>query len=158
LNFNVSRDGSVNYFTLPYTTSIIVSQKLASRTTNVNPFNTPFSKGSLSLSPNMDNWVDTTYSPALLVVDPSLQIYQRGNVNNTLSFGDWQTVPGTSATSLQSQTSSPWATVSNSVGWTGGSTGLQQTTIQNSTLSSTYLTKFKEQQTNILGPYNKIDK
>jgi len=157
LNFNVSRDGSVNYFTLPYTTSIIVSQKLASRTTNVNPFNTPFSKGSLSLSPNMDNWVDTTYSPALLVVDPSLQIYQRGNVNNTLSFGDWQTVPGTSATSLQSQTSSPWATVSNSVGWTGGSTGLQQTTIQNSTLSSTYLTKFKEQQTNILGPYNKID-
>ena len=157
LNFNVSRDGSVNYFTLPYTTTNIFSQKLASRTTNVNPFNTPFSKGSLSLSPNMDTWVDTTYSPALLVVDPNLQVYQRGNVNNTLAFGDWQTVPGTSATSLQSQTSSPWATISNSVGWTGGTTGLQQTTIQNSTLSSTYITKFKEQQSNLVGPYNKID-
>jgi hypothetical protein len=157
LNFNVSRDGSVNYFTLPYTTTNIFSQKLASRTTNVNPFNTPFSKGSLSLSPNMDTWVDTTYSPALLVVDPNLQVYQRGNVDNTLAFGDWQTVPGTSATSLQSQKSSPWATISNSVGWTGGTTGLQQTTIQNSTLSSTYITKFKEQQSNLVGPYNKID-
>jgi len=157
LNFNVSRDGSVNYFTLPYTTRNIVSQKLASRTTNVNPFNTPFSKGSLSLSPNMDTWVDTTYSPGLLVVDSGLQVFQRGDVTNTLSFGDWQTVPGTSVTSLQSQTSSPWATVSSTVGWTGGTTGLQQTTIQNSTLSSTYITKFKEQQTNLLGPYNKID-
>ena len=157
LNFNVSRDGSVNYFTLPYTTTNIFSQKLASRTTNVNPFNTPFSKGSLSLSPNMDTWVDTTYSPALLVVDPNLQVYQRGDVVNTLAFGDWQTVPGTSATSLQSQKSSPWATISNSVGWTGGTTGLQQTTIQNSTLSSTYITKFKEQQSNLVGPYNKID-
>ena len=157
LNYNVSRDGSVNYFTLPYTTTNIVSQKLASRTTNVNPFNTPYSKGSLSLSPNMDTWVDTTYSPALLVVDPGLQVFQRGDVTNTLAFGDWQTIPGTTITSLQSQKSSPWATISNSVGWTGGSTGLQQTTIQNSTLSSTYLTKFKEQQNNLLGPYNKID-
>jgi hypothetical protein len=157
LNFNVSRDGSVNYFTLPYTTSNIISQKLASRTTNVNPFNTPFAKGSLSLSPNMDTWVDTTYSPALLVVDPGLQVFQRGDVTNTLAFGDWQTIPGTSVTSLQSQTSSPWATISNTTGWTGGSTGLQQTTIQNSTLSSTYITKFKEQQNNLLGPYNKID-
>jgi hypothetical protein len=157
LNYNVSRDGSVNYFTLPYTTTNIVSQKLASRTTNVNPFNTPYAKGNLSLSPNMDTWVDTTYSPALLVVDPGLQVFQRGDVTNTLAFGDWQTIPGTSITSLQSQKSSPWATISNSVGWTGGSTGLQQTTIQNSTLSSTYLTKFKEQQNNLLGPYNKID-
>ncbi len=157
LNYNVTRDGSVNYFTLPYTTTNLVSQKLASRTTNVNPFNTPFAKGNLALSPNMDTWVDTTYSPALLVVDPNLQVYQRGDVVNTLAFGDWQTVPGTSATSLQSQTSSPWATISNSVGWTGGTTGLQQTTIQNSTLSSTYITKFKEQQTNLIGPYNKID-
>ena len=157
LNFNVSRDGSVNYFTLPYTTTNLISQKLASRTTNVNPFNTPYAKGSLSLSPNMDTWVDTTYSPALLVVDPGLQVFQRGDVTNTLAFGDWQTIPGTSITSLQSQTSSPWATISNTTGWTGGSTGLQQTTIQNSTLSSTYITKFKEQQTNLLGPYNKID-
>jgi len=157
LNYSVSREGSVNYFTLPYTTTNLVAQKLASRTTNVNPFNTPFAKGSLSLTPNMDNWVDTTYSPSLLVVDPSLQVFQRGDVTNTLSFGDWQTVPGTSITSLQSQKSSPWATVSNTTGWTGGSTGLQQTTIQNSTLSSTYITKFKEQQNNLLGPYNKID-
>ena len=157
LNFNVSRDRSVNYFTLPYTTTNIVSQKLASRTTNVNPFNTPFAKGTLGLSPNVDTWVDTTYSPALLVVDPGLQVFQRGDVTNTMALGDWQTVPGTSATSLQSQSSSPWTTVSNTTGWTGGSTGLQQTVIQNSTLSSTYITKFKEQQNNLLGPYNKID-
>jgi hypothetical protein len=157
LNYNVSKDGSVNYFTLPYTVTNLVSQKLASRTTNVNPFNTPFAKGNLVLSPNMDTWVDTTYSPALLIVDSGLQVFQRGEVTNTLAFGDWQSIPGTSVTSLQSQKSSPWATVSNTTGWTGGSTGLQQTTIQNSTLSSTYITKFKEQQTNLLGPYNKID-
>jgi len=157
LNYNVSKDGSVNYFTLPYTVTNLVSQKLASRTTNVNPFNTPFAKGNLVLSPNMDTWVDTTYSPALLIVDSGLQVFQRGDVTNTLAFGDWQSIPGTSITSLQSQKSSPWATVSNTTGWTGGSTGLQETTIQNSTLSSTYITKFKEQQTNLLGPYNKID-
>jgi predicted small secreted protein len=155
LNYNVSKDGSVNYFTLPYTTSNIISQKLASRTTNVNPFNTPFAKGGLSLSPNMDTWVDTTYSPALLVVDSGLQVFQRGDVTNTLAFGDWQTIPGTSVTSLESQKSSPWATVSTTTGWTGNR--LEETTIQNSTLSSTYVTKFKEQQTNLLGPYNKID-
>jgi len=157
LNYNISKDGSVNYFTLPYTTTLVIAQRLASRTTNVNPFNSPFAKGDLFLSPNMDNWVDTTYSPALLIVDPSLQVYQRGDVVNTLAFGDWQTVPGTSITSLQSQKLGSWTDKSSSIGWTGGSTGLQQTTIQNATLSSTYITKYKEQQTNLVGPYNKID-
>jgi ribosomal protein S18 acetylase RimI-like enzyme len=92
----------VNYFTLPYTTANVISQKFASRTVNVNPFSYHSRNGTLFLSPNVDNWVDTSYAPALLIVDPNLQVWSADpSVTNVMSVGDWKAIPGTSVTNRQ---------------------------------------------------------
>ena len=95
LGYGINTDGDINYFSLPYTTSNVISQKFASRTVNVNPFSFSVRDGYVSLSPNVDNWVDTNYSPALLVVDPNLQVFQASNNINQMTNGDWKTIPGT---------------------------------------------------------------
>ena len=94
-NFARNSNSTTNYFSLPYTTKNIVSQRLASRTVNINPFSVTNAKGLVSLSPNVDNWVDTSYSPSLLIVDPNLHVWQSSTNLNTLLTGDWQTVSGT---------------------------------------------------------------
>jgi len=97
LGYAIKSDGYINYFSLPYATSNVISQKFASRTVNVNPFSFATRQGVVTLSPNVDNWVDTNYAPALLITDPNLQVFQsnQGNIN-VLTAGDWQTVSGTS--------------------------------------------------------------
>jgi hypothetical protein len=87
-----------NIFTLPYTSKALVSQQLASNTINLNPFTTPIYSGTMAITPPMDNWVDNTKSPDLLVVDPNLQVFQSSSTVNLLSTGNWQTIPGTSYT------------------------------------------------------------
>jgi hypothetical protein len=96
LGYSINSDGNVNYFTLPYTTANVAIQKFASRTVNINPFAVSDVEGVLSLSPNMDNWVDKNYAPALLITDPNLKIYKAGTANNILQYGDWKTTVGTS--------------------------------------------------------------
>ena len=97
LNYTINYDGYVNYFTLPYSTANAVTQRIASRTVNVNPFAYSTREGTLTLSPNVDNWVDTNYSPALLITDPNLQIFRANSqAINVLSAGDWKTISGTS--------------------------------------------------------------
>jgi len=102
LGFSVSVIGSTNMFTLPYTSASLAEQRLASNTVNINPFAVAVYDGILSLNPPMDNWVDNQKQPDLLIVDPDLQIYQSSNTLNTLSVGDWKTVPGTTTTQTQS--------------------------------------------------------
>jgi hypothetical protein len=141
LGYNISYDGYVNYFTLPYTTANVFSQKLASRTTNVNPFAYVTNEGVLSLSPNMDNWVDTNYSPALLITDPNLQVFQASENISVLSSGDWKTISGTT-------TSDTTYTIGHGInpspfGRVGYSTTTSVTTTQ-------------QAKTDILGPYDKI--
>jgi hypothetical protein len=91
---------NTNIFTLPYTTSNVAVQQLASNTVGVNPFNTTSNKGILSINPSMDNWVDIEKAPDLLIIDPSLQVFQESEINNVLNTGDWKTVPGTKATDV----------------------------------------------------------
>ena len=139
LGYGISSDGEINYFTLPYTTANAASQKFASRTVNVNPFSYANKEGVLSLTPNMDNWVDTNYAPALLITDPNLQVFQASNNVNVLQAGDWKTIPGTTRTESVTQIGhginpSPF-----------GYVGYNKT----STYSSA-------SQTNILGAYDKI--
>jgi hypothetical protein len=125
LGYNISTDGNVNYYTLPYTTSNVITQKFASRTVNVNPFSFSVIDGTISLSPNIDNWVDTTYSPSLLITDPNLQIFRANSqALNVLSAGDWQTISGTSTSSSYSRANhgafnGPFGTV---VGYTATTT------------------------------------
>jgi len=98
LGYGIGTDESTNFFSLPYTTANVASQKFASRTVNVNPFSFANKEGILSLSPNVDTWVDTNYAPSLLITDPNLQVFQASNNINVLSAGDWKTVPGTTTT------------------------------------------------------------
>ena len=99
LGYAINTDGDINYFSLPYTTANVISQKFASRTVNVNPFSFSLKEGVLSISPNVDNWVDTNYSPALLITDPGLQVFQSGSTTNVLQAGDWKAIPGTTVSS-----------------------------------------------------------
>ena len=96
LGYSINSDGNVGYFTLPYTTANVAIQKFASRTVNINPFSVSDVEGVLSLTPNMDNWVDKNYEPSLLITDPNLKIYKAGTTNNILQYGDWKTTVGTS--------------------------------------------------------------
>lgn len=149
LNYARTSDGYTNYFTLPYTSINLVAQRLASRTVNLNPFAVTNSKGLVSLSPNVDNWVDTTYSPSLLIVDPNLHIWQSSDTVNTLVSGDWQSVSGTTTLDAQSQKSASWETR-----WIDRRT-LEHVT--QTTTTSTYKTVTNQTGTDILGAYSKLD-
>lgn len=144
LGYAVKSDGYVNYFTLPYTTANAISQKVASRTVNVNPFSFANREGILTLSPNVDNWVDTNYAPALLITDPSMQIYRANSqAINVLSAGDWKTISGTT------YTSSTGPVEGHGINWSPfGFVGYQATTTYTSLVQS---------QTNVLGAYDKLD-
>jgi hypothetical protein len=97
LGYTVNTDGMVNYFSLPFSESEIASQKLASRLINANPFAVvpKSTEGVLSLSPNVDPWVDVNGSPKLLTntVDQL----------DVLSKGDWQSITGAPVTTITSQ-------------------------------------------------------
>jgi len=143
LGFSVNTDGYVNYFSLPYSTANVISQKYASRTVNLNPFSFSTKEGILSLSPNVDNWVDTNYSPALLITDPNLQVFRANSAAlNVLSAGDWKSISGTSYSTSQSVMNhgafnGPFGSV---VGYT----------------ATTTTTSTVQQQTNIVGAYDNI--
>jgi hypothetical protein len=89
---NVGR-GS-RYYTLPYSNTAIVTQQLASRTININPFAIPTYQGILSLYPPMDNWIDNTIAPDLLVADADTLVKSTNGLNST-NVNNWQTIPGT---------------------------------------------------------------
>ena len=91
LGYNISTSSSSNFFTLPYSTANVVTQRIASRTTNLNPFLVALNQGVVTLSPPMDNWVDTERAPDLLIVDPNLQVYRASDQVNVLQVGDWKT-------------------------------------------------------------------
>jgi hypothetical protein len=95
LNYKISKSGASNFFTLPYTTSNVVTQPIASRTVNLNPFAVALKEGIVTLSPPMDNWVDVQKSPDLLIVDPNLQVYRASDNVNVLQVGDWKTTVAT---------------------------------------------------------------
>ena len=142
LGYSINADGYVNYFSLPYTTANVASQKLASRTVNVNPFSFSVAQGITTLSPNVDNWVDNNVSPALLITDPNLQVFRANSAAiNVLSAGDWKTISGTSYSTSQN-------TVGHGINPSPfGYIGYNQTTTYTSTSQS---------QNNVLGPYDNI--
>jgi len=92
-------------YTLPYTLANVASQTLASNTVNINPFATPLYEGYIDITPPMDNWVDNTKLPDLLIVDPNLQLYIQSDSLNTLNATDWKVIPGTEASKTTSSTS-----------------------------------------------------
>ena len=143
LGYAINSDGYINYFSLPISsTANVATQKFASRTVNVNPFSFSTQEGTLSLSPNVDNWVDTSYAPALLITDPNLQVFRANSQSlNVLSAGDWQTISGTATSTAQNVIGhginpSPY-----------GYIGYSVTTTTTATVQA---------QSNIIGAYDKI--
>ena len=84
-----------NLFTLPYTTSNVVVQSLASSAVSVNPFSVMIQQGRAQLNPPMDNWIDNTQSPSILVTETSQQIYQQDGGVSLVNAGDMQTLVAT---------------------------------------------------------------
>ena len=119
-----------NIFTLPYTTANIVSQPLASNTVSINPFSVVVQQGIAQLNPPMDNWVDNTQAPAILISDPSMQVYQATGGVQLLNSGDMQTIPGTSSTITSSVNVLNHGTLASGVSPFGGSVGFTATTTQ----------------------------
>jgi hypothetical protein len=144
LGFAVNSIGKSNIFSLPYTSVILANQKLASNTINVNPYATPIFDGIMELTPSIDNWVDNTKQPDLLIVDPNLTLYQSSAKLNTLQTGDWKVIPGTQVNST-SQTNVVNHGAFN--GPFGGTVGYTQTTTQ---------TYAAQDQKNVLGYYQKL--
>lgn len=97
LGYKVHKAGRSYIFTLQYTETPLVVQSLASRTYDINTSSARVTEGVLDLTPPMDNWIDTQKEPALLFVDPTLSTYKAVNSLNLLQEGDWQTIPGTRA-------------------------------------------------------------
>ena len=98
--FAVSSIGgtTTNVFTLPYTLANVAVQPLASSAIALNPFSVPIQQGYAWLEPPMDNWVDTTQAPAVLVTDPSMQVSQQTFGINLTNAGDFASIPGTQYT------------------------------------------------------------
>jgi len=146
LGYAINKDGLINYFSLPYTSANGIVQRYASRTVNVNPFSVSIAQGTVSLTPNVDNWVDNKTSPALLITDPNLQVFQSTpGALNVLQVGNWQAVSGTS--SATSKSVENHGTLPPGQSPFGSSIGYTATT----TASTTNL-----QQNNIVGAYTNI--
>ena len=133
-----------NIFTLPYTTANVVTQQLASNTVSVNPFNVSLQEGIGTLNPPMDNWVDNTQAPAILITDPAMQVYQQSAGVNLTNNSDFQSIPGTTSTTSSSvsvvnhgnkSVNSPYG---NDVGYTATTTSTYGSQIQNKTTTAGY--------------------
>jgi hypothetical protein len=174
LSYRVRQDGLVNNYMLPYTETPIITQSLASRTVNINPFAVTTAKGILGLSPNVDNWVDTNYNPSILITAPGLQIFSNTLLEdvpiNILSAGDWQAISSTKI--LESKTSQnlgTQTTTENISAWTRNPAIVRcreagvpiigcsiATTTSSSLTTSVYLNTLKEQKNTLYGPYSSI--
>ena len=86
-----------NIFTLPYTTSNVVVQQYASTVISVNPFSVTVNEGVMSLNPPVEGWCNSIETPAILTNDPNLQHDQITNGKNLVTYGDWQSLPGTTS-------------------------------------------------------------
>jgi len=114
--------------TLPYTATAFVTQTVASKSINVNPFAVLAWIGTVDLTPPNDNWIDTTTRPEVVV-----------NINGEndgwaalvgLGFGsqfnDWETINGTGReTVLESGPT-----------WRAGNAILQRQTVRNEVLQT----------------------
>jgi hypothetical protein len=144
LGYRVNSTGKSNIFSLPYTSIALANQNLASNTINVNPYATPVYEGIMDINPSIDNWVDNTKQPDLLIIDPNLTLYQASATLNTLQTGDWKVIPGTQS-KITTQTSVANHGAFN--GPFGGTVGYTQTTTQ---------TYAAQNQKNVLGYYQKL--
>tara|TARA_Y100001936_G_C16092055_1_gene687227 strand:- start:1997 stop:7621 length:5625 start_codon:yes stop_codon:yes gene_type:complete len=91
--------------TLPYTTSLLINQPIASKAVNVNPFAILAWIGTIELDPPSDNWIDTTTAPEVVVnLQGENDAWQSlvGLAFGT-QFNDWQTIQTGRETVIESE-------------------------------------------------------
>jgi hypothetical protein len=95
------------YYSLPYTSTAAITQTLASRTLNLNPFAIQVYKGVGSLYPPMDNWIDGTIAPDLLLANINNLVANTSNTGlNATNVNNYQSIPGTQLPTGTSNTTS----------------------------------------------------
>jgi hypothetical protein len=105
LGIKINKNGETVAITISYTEEELVVQKLASRDVNVNSFTMRNVEGIMDLTPPFDNWISTDREPDLLFIDPTLKTYKSISEINTLNVGDWQAIPGTKDTTVETSVS-----------------------------------------------------
>jgi Domain of unknown function (DUF4815) len=100
---SISGSGT-NIYTLPYTTANVVTQRYASNTISINPFDVTISQGTLTMIPPADNWYNTYEIPGILLNSPVFQFSQVARGNSLLNCGDAFSIVGiaTNTTDLTS--------------------------------------------------------
>lgn len=91
--------------TLPYKINTFISQNVASRLLNLNPFNITNWNGTLTLNPPSDIWISTTSIPAVTTnLSGDNDAYQAGtSIVMGTTWNNWQTIyTGVSSTSCAS--------------------------------------------------------
>lgn len=83
-----------NLVTAPYTNTPYVTQTLATKYLNINPYNVFSNVGILTLSPNTDTWYDTTQLPVIktdTITQSALAVAQSSALKNNQSamYGEW---------------------------------------------------------------------
>ena len=121
-----------------YTNDLFISQKLASKAINVNPFDVFNFNGSLTLSPSSDDWIDVTKNPSVLVnlAGENSGISDLDTVDLGTVWNNWQTnwsgvYVGTSSWNLVNSTPAHSALSPDGL-WRQQNTYAQYTTFSNS--------------------------
>lgn len=99
--------------TMPYTEKAYITQNLATKAINVNPYNVLSNIGVLNLTPSSDVWYDTNSLPVITVNNDNNAAFaqaqaQANAINQNASWGAWQTNwvgTTTSSTGTTTQTS-----------------------------------------------------
>lgn len=95
----LSRSGTqkkTGVYTLPYTDEVLISQPLATRTSNINPYAVFVWVGSIFLNPNSDFWKDVVYNPPIIINET---VNTRGAAQQGTVWNSWSTFGVSTSTS-----------------------------------------------------------
>lgn len=86
---NITKTGDL--LTLPYTITSYINQPFASKTENINPYDVFNWVGSITLSPNSDDWYETSQLPDIIIEDDDGQADALASLNGQVIWNDWVT-------------------------------------------------------------------
>lgn len=78
-------------FVLPYTEEAFVTQNVASKSENVNPYNSALFLGQMDLTPASDVWFDTEQKPDTITYDIDRAAFIAAEQEAGIVWNDWQT-------------------------------------------------------------------
>lgn len=73
-------------YTLPYTKSVFISQGIASKVSNINPFNVSTYIGELKLTPWSDSWRETKTLEPIVIKDEAAYTQALNNINGKIDY------------------------------------------------------------------------